>query len=276
VRVNDGTSIADKQFSMTIIGLPLTITSTWLLDATNGVYYSAQLYATGGQQPYTWSLSLGSAPLPDGLTLSPSGEIAGTATVTGQFFFRVKVTDGAQATTDQPLSLYVRAMTTPLNITTTSLPNATSGSAYSAFLQASGGQPPYYWGLALGSAPLPQGLSINASTGELLGTPNVTGTFYFIVKVNDFGGSFKEQLLSVVINPGQVIKPSLASPVPAGNGKFQFLINGVQGARYTIQMSSDLATWGNLVTTNAPSASFLILVDAPSPSSGYYRILVSQ
>jgi hypothetical protein len=56
--------------------------------------YSATLLAVGGQTPYTWSLPTGST-LPPGLSLSASGMISGTPTMTGMFNFNVQVTDSS-------------------------------------------------------------------------------------------------------------------------------------------------------------------------------------
>ncbi|RKY18536.1 MAG: hypothetical protein DRP63_01965, partial [Planctomycetota bacterium] len=56
----------------------------------------------------------------------------------------------------------------PLAITTTSLPDATEGVAYSFTVQATGGDSGNYnWSIS-GQPPW---LSINSSTGELSGTP---------------------------------------------------------------------------------------------------------
>jgi hypothetical protein len=274
VRVNDGTATADKALSIKIIGLLLDITSTGLLYATNGVSFNVQLQATGGTTPYTWSLTPGSASLPSGLTLSASGQISGTPTATGEFGFRVRVTDASAATSDEPFFINVRS--TPVVITTTTLPNGTVGVPYSAFLQALGGQPPLWWGLAADSAPLPQGLSMSAGTGEIFGTPTTAGAFYFFVNVNDqsMPSFFDEQLVSLTVNAGEVVKPVLASAGVGIDGKFQFLINGTQGTLYTIQFSTDLQTWGNLRNTNAPSESFVFVADLPSTTCGYYRIRV--
>lgn len=57
----------------------------------------------------------------------------------------------------------------PLAITTTSLPSGTVGNAYAVTLAASGGVSPYRWSLTGGS--LPAGLSLDAATGALAGTP---------------------------------------------------------------------------------------------------------
>jgi hypothetical protein len=74
----------------------LAITTASLPDATLGADYSATLTATAGVSPYFWSLSSGS--LPTGLTLSPSGNIAGRAVVPGTATFTVEVTDSESPT----------------------------------------------------------------------------------------------------------------------------------------------------------------------------------
>ncbi len=72
----------------------------------------------------------------------------------------------------------------PLQITTTSLPDATVGVPYSATLAATGGTPPYKWKIASGS--LPAGLTLNKTSGTISGTPSSTATTSsFQVKVKD-------------------------------------------------------------------------------------------
>ena len=57
-----------------------------------------------------------------------------------------------------------------IKISTSSLPNGQIGTAYSATLTATGGVSPYTWSLTSGS--LPAGLTLNASTGAINGTPS--------------------------------------------------------------------------------------------------------
>ncbi|HEY6448719.1 MAG TPA: RHS repeat-associated core domain-containing protein [Acidobacteriaceae bacterium] len=62
---------------------------------------------------------------------------------------------------------------TQLQILTSSLPDGQVGQAYSATLQAQGGHTPYTWSVISGS--LPAGLSLNASTGAISGSPSEAG-----------------------------------------------------------------------------------------------------
>jgi hypothetical protein len=60
------------------------------------------------------------------------------------------------------------------------LPNGTRNTAYNVTLTATGGQPPYMWALAPGSAGLPPGLSVS-SGGVISGTPTNSATYLNIV-----------------------------------------------------------------------------------------------
>ena len=70
-----------------------------------------------------------------------------------------------------------------LTVTTTSLPAAAGGQPYSASLAAVNGVAPYSWSVSSGS--LPPGLTLNSSTGQISGTPDVAGTYSFTVTVKD-------------------------------------------------------------------------------------------
>jgi len=86
-------STATRAFSLTIV-TPLAITTTSLSGATEGQAYSANLQATGGTTPYSWTVSGGA--LPAGVTLNPNGSLTGTPFVSGNFNFKVQVTDATK------------------------------------------------------------------------------------------------------------------------------------------------------------------------------------
>jgi hypothetical protein len=67
----------------------------------------------------------------------------------------------------------VTASATTLGVTTTSLPGATVGAAYSASLTAVGGSGPYTWTVSSGT--LPGWASLAAGTGVISGTPSAVG-----------------------------------------------------------------------------------------------------
>jgi hypothetical protein len=171
VRVTDAASRTDTQALTLTVGSSLSIGTTTVPEGTVGTNYSQQLSATGGAPPYAWSVTSGA--LPDGLTLSGGGVLSGTPTAPGNFSFTVAVSDAGNGSASQPLTLAVVA---PLGITTTTLPSATSGTAYSQSLEATGGSSPYTWSVASGL--LPGGLALS-SAGVLSGTPTTAGDYSF-------------------------------------------------------------------------------------------------
>jgi Cellulase (glycosyl hydrolase family 5)/PKD domain/IPT/TIG domain/Carboxypeptidase regulatory-like domain/Putative Ig domain len=99
-----------------------------------------------------------------------------------------------------------------LAVVTPSLPGATVGSHYSTLAQASGGDPPYKWSVASGS--LPEGVSLNETTGQLSGTPTSPGTASFSLQVTDSGAppASISAALSIAVAPSG--PPSIASVTP--------------------------------------------------------------
>ncbi len=176
----NGTSSASSADRFTY-GLRM-LTAATLPPATVGRAYTAQLAATGGTAPYTWSLASGS--LPAGLSLDDAtGVISGTPTAAGTATFTVQAADSTAPTPDtatESLSLTVTAGI--LSITTQSLPSGTAGASYTTQLAAAGGAAPYVWSVVGGS--LPPGLSLSAS-GTISGAPAAPGQSSMTVEVTD-------------------------------------------------------------------------------------------
>src|SRR2546427_2513203 len=199
VEVSDPPSFpqkSKKNLNATVQPKTLQITTSGLPSGQVQAAYSAALAASGGTTPYSWSVSLGS--LPAGLSLNAStGAISGTPTQSGTFSFTIQVSDSGSKTAQQALSIQVAAVG-QLSVTTTSLPQGTTGAAYSATLQANNGTTPYSWTISSGS--LPAGLSLNASTGAISGTPTQSGAFSFTVQVTDSASHTAQQSLSIQVS----------------------------------------------------------------------------
>lgn len=223
----------------------LLITTSSLPAASVGVPYSAAIGASGGVQPYTFSITAGSPP--PGLTLNSStGLLSGTPTQAGTSNFSVQVQDSNLLTATTATASFAMTVVVPLVITSTTFPADRVGIAYSQTLTASGGTPPYTWSLS-GTSVLPTGLSLSPQ-GVISGTPTTAGTTNFTLQVTDSGSQATGGAFSITIEPliastgtltltpasiaiGQatVATVQITAPAssPAPTGSVQFQSNGV-------------------------------------------------
>lgn len=133
----------------------------------------------------------------------------------------------------------------PLKILTTQPAEGVVGQNYSFQIEMSGGGPPFTWSLVLGS--LPPGVSLNANTGVLAGTPTQEGNYSFTVKVADStfsGQQASMQSLSITVSP-----PALSITTPS-------LPGGIVGQPYNFQLQATGGispyTWSILTGSLAP------------------------
>jgi hypothetical protein len=147
------------------------------------VSYNATLMASGGATPYVWTIDKGT--LPAGLNLDTStGAISGVPTTDGDFTFTAKVSDNST-----PIKSDTQRYTITITgnegliITTMSMPDGEVETVYNVSLLASGGTSPYTWSIARGN--LPDGLTVDAVSGVISGTPTKKGNYNFTVQVSD-------------------------------------------------------------------------------------------
>ena len=168
-----------------VVAVPtLTLTPATLPAGTSGTAYTQVLTVSGGIAPYTATLT---GTLPAGITFNAATRtFAGTPTQSGTFNLSVTVTDstgGTAATITNNYTLTIAAPTLTLTPAAGALPGGTAGTAYSQTFTASGGIAPYTYAVSAGA--LPAGLTLNASTGALSGTPTVAGSFGFSITATD-------------------------------------------------------------------------------------------
>ena len=174
---------------LTVIGANFTSTMTVLF---NGVAISTN-FVNGGQLQGT---------------VPPSLYVGTTALV-------------SVATIDNYITPAVKIdLGTPIQITTTSIPLAVAGQAYDAKLAATGGFTPYTWT----ASGLPQGLSINSSTGEITGTPTAFSGSTISVTVTDSNKSTATAQFQIVGGPTiTAVSPNAA---PAGSNAVPITVTG--------------------------------------------------
>ena len=167
-------------FTLKVSAPTLAITTASPLPAATGSqYYYQTLAAGGGNGSYTWLVPSGST-LPAWLSLSAGGVLSGTPpdSVAGTTLnVPVEVADTEPTPQQATLTFSLSIVAGQLTITTTSpLPGATAGAAFSSTLAATGGNGSYTWSVPAGNT-LPAWLSLSAG-GVLSGTPpdSVAGT----------------------------------------------------------------------------------------------------
>jgi hypothetical protein len=199
--------------TVTVFNLYDILTTSPLASGEVSIPYSQTLRATGGVQPYVWSIQSGT--LPAGLTLgSLSGAITGTPTTAGgPSTIKFMVTDSMAASVTKDLLITI--FSSPQINTSSPLNWGEVGAPYSATLAASGGVPPYQWFVNSGSS-LPAGLTLNTNTGVISGTPTAAGGPNSVVfrATDSLGGSVAKELYITII-PG----PSITTSSPLAGGE---------------------------------------------------------
>jgi large repetitive protein len=257
---------------------------------TQSVPYSNQLQACCLPSPpgISWTVDAGSPP--PGLTLSPSGNLSGTPTVSGTFTFLVHAYDATNAT-NQFVVRQFKIVVSPVGFNgSTVLPygNVTvqyptvggAGVSLGPVTVVGGGTPSF--ALASGSY-LPPGLTL--STGGILsGVPATSGQFTFTVSISAPGNPALLRTFSVSIYPSGVNPPlsfnfgpnigtfslgQLTSQILSASGGTPF----TSGAPYHFSLTSGAASdsFGVRVQDGPPLPTFF----SPSALAGYLGVITS-
>jgi hypothetical protein len=179
---------------------------------TTGQSYSLQVRLQGDEDTGCAVLSVSSGSLPTGLSITQQfnetkyAVISGTPTQEGRFEFYLNVTYNAQAScpfknpSQDRFVIPINPGLPKLTLGPESTTPGTRGAPYSLQMTATV-DGPKTWSIASGT--LPPGLSINAETGLISGTPTASGQFDFqvLAKMNSDTRSDTKALGIVIRDP---------------------------------------------------------------------------
>ena len=134
---------------------------------------------------------------------------------------------------------------TPPVITTASLPPTTAGETYSEILAATG-DTPIIWSVHSGA--LPDGLSLNANTGLISGTPIAAGTFSIIIRATNIGG-YDEKSFSIVVTKAMMYHGHIWTVNPTSD-ELSRIISGELAYSGISLSSSEVTIEGKTITFN--------------------------
>ncbi len=185
-----------------------------------------------GLAPHTWYIENGE--LPPGLSLGSTdpytGEVSGTPTTPGRYYFEVRARDALSSIGVAAFDLMVQESLTIVN---TNLADARVNEGYTHVFSATGGAGnPHLWRVISGA--LPPGLSLNsAGTGNPLGTisgiPTLHGVYSFTVEVSDGGTGIASHQCTVNVLPGALRITTTSLPSGPPNEPYTATIEGSDG-----------------------------------------------
>ncbi|NSY93887.1 autotransporter domain-containing protein [Agrobacterium tumefaciens] len=178
--------------SFTYIAEPIAIspTSGALAEATKGAAYNQPLSLSGGTAPFLFRTS---GSVPAGLTVNPAtGTISGTPTATGTYEFSVTVVDANNHIGSASYVLTVVPSQSSFVFTPSAgaLKDAMAGEEYSQLVSVTGGNGALLYSLVAGA--LPDGVTLNLSTGELTGPLDADAeakSYAITIQVRDGSGA---------------------------------------------------------------------------------------
>ena len=180
----------------------ITLSPSSLLNGTVGSAYNQTITVENSSDSFGFAITGGA--LPDGLTLSSDGVISGSPSAAGLFTFTVTATNatGCQGSREYTVSVSCPIIT----LSSPPLADGTVNLPYSQTISANGSGGGYGFSVTNGS--LPTGLSLNLSTGEISGTPTISGTSNFTVTATDATGCSGSQDYSItIISPSVSLEP---------------------------------------------------------------------
>jgi hypothetical protein len=216
-----GTCMQTLPVTLTVQCPTFSFTPTTLPQGVQGTAYNQTVTACPAGGNYSYAVMAGA--LPPGLTLASNGSLSGTPTANGNYSFAVKATGWGACQGTQSYSLLISGTCAALTINPATLLSGTVGASYNQTISATGGVAPITFNLTQGA--LPNGLTLNASTGALTGTPTQSGSYSFRVTATGMGGCTGSRNYVVTVSCATLTFTPVTLP------------NGMRGTAYNQQLT---------------------------------------
>ena len=256
------------------------VTAATLPAGMVGDPYTLTFEAAGGTSPYTWAAAPGTT-IPAGLTLdAATGVLSGTPTTAGEFNFTIQVTDSSG--TKRRRDLVLDPQPSP----------GVPGDRYKQPIVivppgggSGGGGTPICTSYTTVAGALPDGVTLNATTGLLSGTPLVGGTYVVTIGCTTTGGQTVTKQFTLTINhPVPALTTLDPAQATAGDPAVTLTLHGSgfgrdsvvrwNGAeRPTTVVSSTTLTATLTAADLATASEALVTVFNPTPGGGVSNAL---
>jgi hypothetical protein len=222
-------AVTNASFTVNVICPTITLAPASLPGGTVNTAYSQTVSAAPSGTTYSYAVTSGA--LPNGLTLNAAtGALTGTPTLSGTFNFRVTASGWGGCTGFRDYVIIVVCPT--ITLTPASLPGGTVGTAYNQTVSAA---PAGTYNYAVSSGALPTGLSLNAATGAITGTPTASGVFGFTLTASSGGCSGSQAYSVTIVCPAITLAPATLPGAQAGVAYDQTVTANPAGA-YTFSL----------------------------------------
>ena len=241
-----GSCTGSQAYTIVIACPAIALSPASLPNPTGGMAYSQSITAAPGGTAYSFAVTNGA--LPAGLTLASNGTLSGTTTQSGVFNFRVTANGFGACSGFRDYTLTISGCSA-VTVDPATLPGGTVGTAYN---QTVSGNPAGTYSYSVTAGALPTGLTLNAGTGAITGTPSQRGTYNFTVTATS-GGCSGTRAYSVVIGcPGLTV-----SSLPSGviGTAYNSGINVNPAGSYTYSVSAGSLPAGLTLNTSTGSVS---------------------
>jgi hypothetical protein len=181
-----------------------TIGSAGMFLYVDGSLVASSMSTTASAQSYPGSWRVGYNSVGGWSAHVHSNHFAGSLSQASVYDYQLSATQ---------VAAHYAAAVTPLALTDAVVPAGEVGAAYRYPLTAAGGTSPYRWEVGYGT--LPAGVTLDAASGELCGTPTAAGTFAFTIRVTDAAAQAATRATSLLVVSGLALGPDAPPPAEA-------------------------------------------------------------